>query len=166
MEYAIFDTAWGGFGFVARGRRLVATFLPQRKQSIRRAISVRWPDAVEASDLLPRFRRQVIAYFAGRPVRFMVDLDLTGVPPFGQAVLKACHRIPYGKTATYADLAVAVVRSGAARAVGGVMARNPLPLVIPCHRVLRSDGSLGGFSTPNGVKDKERLLRLEHALPR
>jgi O-6-methylguanine DNA methyltransferase len=165
MKYAIFDTAWGSFGFVANGKHLVATFLPQRRQSIRRQIMARWPGATEEPKLLPQFRKQVVAYFCGRPARFNVDLDLTGVPPFGQAVLRACHRIPHGKTATYADLAKAVGKPGAARAVGGTMARNPLPLVVPCHRVLRSDGSLGGFSGPTGVKEKARLLRLEKAIP-
>lgn len=166
MQHSIFDTAWGPFGIVARGKRLAATFLPHQGQSIRRAIASRWPDAAEAPDLLPRFRRQVIDYFAGKPTKFNVEFDLSDVPPFRQAVLATCRKIPYGKTASYADLARAVGSPGAARAVGGAMAHNPLPLVIPCHRVLRSDGSLGGFSSPNGTKEKERLLALENALPR
>ncbi|MGB2985085.1 MAG: methylated-DNA--[protein]-cysteine S-methyltransferase [Phycisphaerae bacterium] len=161
MRYIIFKTAWGAFGYVARGKRLVATFLPQSESSIRRAIRKRWPDAVETPDLLPRLRKQVIDYFAGKPTKFTVEVDLSGVPPFRQDVLKACWRIPYGGTASYADLAQTAGRPGAARAVGGAMAHNPLPLVIPCHRVLRSDGSLGGFSSPRGIKEKERLLLLE-----
>jgi len=164
MRYTIFDTAWGTFGFVASGKRLVATFLPQPERVIRRAVAARCPDAVETPDLLPRFRRHVIDYYKGKPTIFKAEVDLTDVPPFRQAVLRACRRIPYGKTATYADLARTVGKPGAARAVGGAMAHNPLPLVIPCHRVLRTDGSLGGFSSPRGVKEKKRLLRLENAL--
>jgi methylated-DNA-[protein]-cysteine S-methyltransferase len=161
MEYTVFKTKWGVFGFVAHGRRLIATFLPQGEASLRRAIARRYPDAVEVKELLPRLRRQVIDYFAGKPTKFAVDADLSAVTPFQQRVLERCRRIPYGKTATYADLARAAGRPGAARAVGGVMASNPLPLVIPCHRVLRSDGSLGGFSSPQGTRGKKRLLAME-----
>jgi methylated-DNA-[protein]-cysteine S-methyltransferase len=119
---------------------------------------------VESVDLLLRFQRQVIEYFTGKPTRFTVRVDFSGVPAFRQAVLEACRRIPYGQTASYADLARAAGSPGAARAAGTTMANNPLPLVIPCHRVLRADGSIGGFSTPQGVKQKKRLLRLENAL--
>jgi methylated-DNA-[protein]-cysteine S-methyltransferase len=165
LTYSIFETAWGAFGFVARGRRLVATYLPGRRADIRRAIQARWPEAIEAADSLPSFRRQVLDYFAGKTRRFNVDIDLSEVPPFRQAALRACRRIPYGKMASYRDVARAAGAPGAARAVGGAMANNPLPLVIPCHRVVRSDGSLGGFGSAHGVKDKKRLLRLEKAIP-
>ncbi len=161
MQYSILETTRGSFGFVARGGRLVATFLPHPRGNVRRAIAKAHPDAVEAPALLPRFRRQVAAYFAGKPTKFAVEVDLADVPPFRRQVLEACQRIPYGKTASYGDLARAAGKPGAARAVGGAMAGNPLPLVIPCHRVLRSDGTLGGFSSPDGVKEKKRLLVLE-----
>ena len=164
MRYTIFDTAWGPFGFVTRNGRLVETYLPQSGSRLRRAIRASWPDAVEDGDALPQFQHQVVDYFEGNPVKVTVKVDLSDVPPVRRVVLEACRRIPYGKTATYKDLARTVGRPGTARAVGGAMANNPLPLVIPCHRVLRSDGSLGGFSSPRGVKDKERLLRLENAL--
>ncbi len=165
MTYSIFDTTWGAFGFVVRGKRLVATYLPGRKADIKRAIRSQWPDAVETTNPLPGFRRQVLDYFAGKTRRFNVDIDLSEVPTFRQSVLRACRRIPYGKTASYMDLARAAGKPHAARAVGGAMANNPLPIVIPCHRVVRSDGSLGGFGSPNGIKDKQRLLLLEKAIP-
>ncbi len=164
MQYSVFDTEWGSFGLVARGRRLVATFLPQPARGLRRAIADRYPGAVETPDLLPRFRRQVIDYFKGKPTRFSIDIDIVDVPTFRQDVLRACRRIPFGKTASYADLARAAGKPGAARAAGSAMANNPLPLVVPCHRVVRSDGSLGGFSTPQGVRQKKRMLCLEDAL--
>ncbi len=165
MHYTIFDTAWGCFGFVARGERLVATFLPQQAERLRRRIGQEWPKAVEDREALPRLRRQVINYFDGKPTKFAVEVDLSDVPPFRRLALEACRRIPYGKTASYADLARAAGNPSAARAVGGAMAHNALPLVIPCHRVLCSDGSLGGFSSPKGIKEKERLLLLEDAVP-
>lgn len=165
MTFTIFETSQGKFGFVARGRRLVATFPPRPESRIRRAILERWPEAVEVHDALARFRKQVIDYFKGKPTRFDVELDLSGLPPFREAVLQACRRIPHGKTASYGDLARAAGKPGAARAVGGAMANNPLPLVVPCHRVVRSDGSIGGFSSSEGIKEKKRLLRLENAWP-
>ncbi len=164
MRYVIFDTAWGAFGVVAQAKKLVRTFLPQRKTLTLRAVKERWPDAVESADLLPGLQRQVIDYFGGRHVRFNVGLDLTDVSPFRQAVLEACRRIPYGQIASYADLARAAGSPAATRAAGSTMAHNPLPLIVPCHRVLRSDRSIGGFSSPHGVKEKLRLLRLEDAL--
>ncbi|MBU0717701.1 MAG: methylated-DNA--[protein]-cysteine S-methyltransferase [Planctomycetes bacterium] len=165
MQYAIVKTAWGAFGFVTRGKELVATFLPESRQSLKRAIKTAYPEATETPHLMPRFRKQVDDYFAGKRTAFSVDLDLSEVPEFRRRVLEACRRIPYGRVATYAELARAVGCPGAARAVGGAMAHNPVPLVIPCHRVLRSDGSLGGFSGSNGVKTKKRMLALEDALP-
>jgi len=161
MQYTLFSTAWGTFGFVAEHDRLLATFLPQDSASIRRVIAERWHDAVEEPDALPKFREQVESYFEGRRVKFSVKVDVARFTPFQQEVLEACRRTPYGQTASYGDLARAAGNPGAARAVGGTMARNPLPLVIPCHRVVRSDGSIGGFSSPDGVEEKERLLRLE-----
>ena len=165
MHYAIFDTAWGAFGFVEHNKRLIATFLPRARQEIIRAIRASWPDAIEAPDALPRFRQAVVDYFEGKRTRFPIEIDLSGVPPFHRSVLAACRRIPYGQTASYADLAKAVGKPNGARAVGGAMARNPLPLVVPCHRVLRADGSIGGFSSARGVEEKTRLLRLEGAAP-
>ena len=163
MYYAIFDTTWGAFGFVEHNSRVLATFLPRARQEIIRAIRASWPDAIEAPDSLPRFRQAVVDYFEGKRTRFPIDIDLSGMPPFHQLVLEACRRIPYGHTASYADLAKAVGKPNAARAVGGAMARNPLPLVVPCHRVLRADGSIGGFSSTGGVDEKAQLLQLEKA---
>lgn len=163
MRYGIVETAWGAFGFVERDGRLVATYLPQRADRVRRAIARAYPTATEDSDALPEFRRQVIDYFRGRHVQFATDIDVSDLPWFRRVVLEVARGIPYGKTVSYADLARSVGRPAAARAVGGAMANNPLPLVVPCHRVLRSDGTLGGFSSPGGLTLKARMLQLEDA---
>jgi len=163
MGYVVFDTVWGAFGFVEHDRRLIATYLPRSRRETVRAIRTSWPQAVEAPDVLPRFRQAVVGYFEGKRVRFPIGIDLGGMPPFYRSVLEACRRIPYGQTASYADLARAAGNPNAVRAVGGAMARNPLPLVVPCHRVLSADGSIGGFSSSGGVDEKARLLRLENA---
>jgi len=164
-HYTIFNTTWGAFGFVERYGRVLATFLPRARREIVRSIRSSWPDAVEASDSLPHFRRAVVDYFEGQRIRLSAKIDLSTLPPFYRTVLEACRRIPYGQTTSYAELARVVGKPNAARAVGGAMARNPLPLVVPCHRVLSAEGSIGGYSSTRGVDEKTRLLRLEGALP-
>jgi methylated-DNA-[protein]-cysteine S-methyltransferase len=86
--------------------------------------------------------------------------DLRGLSPFAQAVLRATYEIPRGQTRTYGEVAAASGHPGAARAVGTVMANNPLPLFIPCHRVVRSSGNLGNYSS-GGIAVKDALLRWE-----
>lgn len=161
MQFCTFNTEWGWFGLVASDAGLTATYLPRPEKETRRRIQRDWPDARESPTMMPLLRQQVIQYFAGKKTAFTVDLDLVRIPPFRAEVLKACRRIPHGKTASYADLARAVGNESAVRAAGGAMAKNPMPLIVPCHRVLRSDGGLGGFSSPEGVKEKQRLLELE-----
>lgn len=92
-------------------------------------------------------------------------IDLSGVSPFGQAVLAACRAIPRGEVRTYADLARAIGKPGAARAVGTALKNNPVPLLIPCHRVVRGDGVIGQFNM-GGPEVKKRLLQMEGAGPR
>ena len=99
---------------------------------------------------------------AGRPVDLSrVPLDLGLVPPFSRRVLSEARSIPAGRTETYGSLAAMVGRPGAARAVGQAMARNPVPLLVPCHRVVGAWGCLGGFSGAGGVVTKQRLLDIE-----
>jgi len=159
--YSLFETPWGIFGYVAEEDRLLATYLPRKVQEIRKSVRRRWPEARERADALPAFRREVENYYAGTRVSFSTEIDLTGAPGFRRRVLQACRRVIYGMTASYADLAGEAGNPRAARAVGGAMAHNPLPLVVPCHRILRSDGSIGGFSTPKGISEKRRMLELE-----
>lgn len=98
-------------------------------------------------------------YFAGRAVHFTCPVDYSGYPPFFSRVLAAAAAIPYGESRTYRWLAVQAASPKAVRAAGQAMASNRTPVVIPCHRVLRSDGGLGGFSA--GLHWKTRLLALE-----
>jgi methylated-DNA-[protein]-cysteine S-methyltransferase len=115
------------------------------------------PDADDP--LLGEAARLLEGYFAGRGVCFDLPLDPAGISGFGRAVLDACARIPHGATATYGELAAQIGRPGAARAVGQALGRNPLPVVIPCHRVIGADGRLVGFGSGLGMK--RRLLELE-----
>jgi methylated-DNA-[protein]-cysteine S-methyltransferase len=97
----------------------------------------------------------------GKRRDFTMPVDLRGMSQFAREVLATTRLIPFGRVRTYGSLAAAAGHPGAARAVGGVMSRNPIPLVIPCHRVVASDGTLHGFSAPGGLKTKSWLLELE-----
>lgn len=106
--------------------------------------------------------RDLARYFSGEQVSFLnYPVELSGLPVFSRQVLEAARRIPYGERCSYGELARAVGRPGAARAVGQVLHRNPLPIIVPCHRVVGADGGLRGFA--GGVELKRRLLELEHS---
>jgi methylated-DNA-[protein]-cysteine S-methyltransferase len=115
---------------------------------------------------LKQLQQQIVAYFGGATVDLgpEIPVDLTELTHFQAAVLTACRQIKFGQTITYAQLAEKIGKPNAARAVGNALAKNPLPLIIPCHRILRSDNGLGGFSAPGSTKLKARLLSHEHAL--
>ncbi|NLN92667.1 MAG: methylated-DNA--[protein]-cysteine S-methyltransferase [Candidatus Hydrogenedens sp.] len=101
-------------------------------------------------------------YFCARTVSFdAIPLDMTGGTPFQQKVWKGCYRIPYGKTATYGELARRIKHPGAARATGTALGVNPICLVVPCHRIVSSTGTLGGYYY--GLSWKTRFLNLEEA---
>jgi methylated-DNA-[protein]-cysteine S-methyltransferase len=116
---------------------------------------LRVPGAVDA------VRRELDEYFNGRRVTFDLELDLTGAPEFTRAVLGELARVPYGEVTTYGSLAARVGSPRSARAVGTVMNRNPIPIVLPCHRVVGANGSLVGYA--GGLDRKQALLRLEGA---
>ena len=119
-----------------------------------------------ADDLLAeRLRERLTSFAEGEPVDFDdIPLALPRATPFQRAVLAACRSIGWGETRTYGELAESVGHPGAARAVGSVMSHNRFPLVVPCHRVLAAGGQLGGYSAPQGLAMKSRLLAAEQAV--
>jgi methylated-DNA-[protein]-cysteine S-methyltransferase len=116
----------------------------------------------EANPLLNETTRQLLAYFAGDRRHFDLPLDMQGTP-FQKRVWDELLRIPYGETRSYMQVAVAVGASQAVRAVGAANGANPVPIVVPCHRVIGSSGKLTGYG--GGLPLKKRLLELEGALP-
>ncbi|MBN1347617.1 MAG: methylated-DNA--[protein]-cysteine S-methyltransferase [Phycisphaerae bacterium] len=162
LTVAIIETDWGYFALAASTRGVLGTILPV--PSLRRIEQLarrRWPEAKRDDGLLKDLQDQIVAYYQGRRAGFRVSLDLADVTPFRRRVLKACAKIPYARTKTYQQLAEIVGSPRAARAVGGAMAHNPIPLIIPCHRVLAASGRLGGFSAEGGVAIKRRMLAME-----
>ncbi|MBC8332993.1 MAG: methylated-DNA--[protein]-cysteine S-methyltransferase [Anaerolineae bacterium] len=109
------------------------------------------------------FTSQIAAYLTGERTEFDLPIDWSMMTPFQQKALQATLEIPRGETRTYGEIATLAGSPGAARAVGRAEATNPIPLVIPCHRVLNADGKLHGYSGRGGLETKAWLLKLEQA---
>lgn len=110
------------------------------------------------------YARELREYLSGKRNAFTIPIDWSLFRPFQREALQAIFRIPYGETCSYHDIALEIGRPNASRAVGRANATNPMPLVIPCHRVIGRDGKLHGYGGGEGLKTKEWLLRLEGAL--
>lgn len=105
--------------------------------------------------------QQIEEYLQGERQKFTLSIDWTGLTPFQKQILEATCNIPFGETTTYKALALQAGKPRAARAVGRAQALNPMPLVIPCHRVVGTDGGLHGYNGPQGVQTKAWLLAME-----
>ena len=119
----------------------------------------RSPRIVESASALDPWRRELDEYFSGSRRRFEAPLDWEAMAPFQRAVLRATATIPYGETSTYTGVASAAGKPRAQRAAGNALGANPLAIIVPCHRVLRSGGGFGGYT--GGLKRKHFLLALE-----
>jgi methylated-DNA-[protein]-cysteine S-methyltransferase len=160
LKYIIFETGMGWVGILASARGLLATTLPQpTAPAARELLGARINEATRSPDAFHDLVERLKEYYRGRKVAFPDKLDLTGATSFQRAVWTATQRIPYGETRSYRWVAERIGKPQAARAVGQALGRNPLAIIVPCHRVLASDGRLGGFG--GGLKMKRQLLRLE-----
>jgi methylated-DNA-[protein]-cysteine S-methyltransferase len=119
------------------------------------------PRVLRSARRLDRFRRELDSYFAHDLRGFSVPVDLRLASSFGRRVLRAVARLPYGATTTYSEVARSIREPRAARAVGNALADNPVCIVVPCHRIVRHDGTLGGYA--GGPAAKRALLELEDA---
>jgi methylated-DNA-[protein]-cysteine S-methyltransferase len=117
------------------------------------------PRIMESPRRLDAVRRELDDYFSGRIQDFDLDLDWSLVGPFARRVLRRTARIPYGSVASYGDVAAGIGTPRAARAVGNALGSNPIPVVVPCHRVVRTGGAIGGYG--GGLPRKRFLLDLE-----
>jgi methylated-DNA-[protein]-cysteine S-methyltransferase len=169
MKYVVFKTRWGWFGLLAGEQGLFRTSLPTPTRQTALYILLKDLNNPDFDKRLYKgLQDKIIAYFEGKTVDFNTDTPvfLQNLSPFTRSVLSVCRKIPFGQTSTYSAFASAIGRPKAVRAVANALARNPLPLIIPCHRVIRSDGKIGGFSAPGGINMKARMLRHEKSIPR
>ena len=148
---------------VAASDRGVASiwFDPDPGEDLERLARIGGPRVLRSPRSVDDARRELDEYFAGKRRSFDLPLDLRALPPFTLEVLNQLARVPYGETTTYSALAQRVGRPRAARAVGTVMNRNRIPIVLPCHRVVGSSGDLTGYA--GGLDRKMTLLELEGA---
>ncbi len=164
IKYTIFKTRWGYFGLAGAKGNLLRSRLPITGYGTAKSHLLKGLQDVQYDKILFReLTEQITAYFEGSYVDFGKDIPviLDGLGGFARSVLTACRDVKFGETISYGGLAERVGRQGAARAVGRVMANNPLPLIIPCHRVIYSNGGMGGFGAIGGVKLKKRMLEFE-----
>jgi methylated-DNA-[protein]-cysteine S-methyltransferase len=172
-KHAIIETAWGYFGIAGTEDALCRTCLPVETPDVARQVLLEGLRTTADrlpydSNLLPNLQAKISAYFNGQNVDFSIGIavDLSNLGNFDRTVLDACSKIGFGRTMTYGQLAQTIGYPHAARAVGNALARNPIPLIIPCHRVFRSDGGLGGFSAIGSTALKQRLLDFEQLTAR
>lgn len=164
VPFSVFPTAWGLAAVAWTGAGVCGVWLPEEKRErLLERVSAEIEGGRESKPDANAARAidEIQRYFEGERVKFGAALDLSHATPFGRRVYAALRKIPYGQTATYAEVAAMVGSPQACRAVGGANAKNRVPLLVPCHRVVAAGGRPGGFSAPGGVAVKLRLLDLE-----
>ena len=164
IEFTILNSPVGSILLVARDGKLIGLDIsPKDGSIIRKALFKQYPHASESLKPFARLQPLLDQYLQGRKVVFDVPFDLLNMADFSRRVLLLVKSVPYGTLTSYGAVGKRLGYPSAARAVGQAVARNPIPIVIPCHRVVRSDGTLGGFSM--GLSLKEQLLALEGVEP-
>jgi methylated-DNA-[protein]-cysteine S-methyltransferase len=164
VSYAPVDSPFGPLLVAATKRGLVKLAFPEEDVDgvLERLAQRVSPRIVAADAQLDPVRRELDEYFGGRRRGFALPLDWTLVGPFGRRVLGVTAEIPYGGVLSYAEVAAEAGSPRGSRAAGNALGSNPIPIVVPCHRVLRSGGALGGYG--GGLDRKRYLLELEGAL--
>jgi len=166
--FALFETPIGTCAVAWSGRGIAGLQLPEASPAATRArMGRRWPGAVEA-DCVPagvqRVLDRVLALLAGEAVDLAdIPLDLDAASDFHRRVYEVARTIPPGRTMTYGEIARRLGVPHEAREVGQALGKNPVAIIVPCHRVLGADGRMGGFSANGGVSTKRRMLEIEGA---
>jgi methylated-DNA-[protein]-cysteine S-methyltransferase len=165
VRYAVLETPAGRVVAAATARGLVRLAYEDWNGGVDRIVEALAgslsPRILEQPAALDAVARELDEYFAARRTAFDLPLDWSLCTPFARRVLGATRRIPYGQVATYGEVAERAGSPGGSRAAGNALGSNPMPIVVPCHRVVRAGGALGGYT--GGVERKELLLGLEHA---
>ncbi len=159
------ETSLGRLWLAISENGLVAIESNLTRQDFEAYLCKRFKKPVEfAPKRIREIAEQVKEYLSGERWAFTLPIDWTMMRPFQRSVLQATYEIPYGETRTYKEIAEHIGRPNSARAVGRAEATNPMPLVLPCHRVIGTDGKLHGYGMAEGLKTKEWLLKMEGAL--
>jgi len=160
LKYTISNIDMGWVGVLGSAKGLLRTTLPLGSaQEAEQLLGDRVKEATWSADFFADLLQRLRSYFGGHRVAFPDELDLSQATAFQREVWQITRLIPYGETRSYAWVAEQLGKAGAGRAVGQALARNPLPIIVPCHRVVAKDGKLGGYS--GGVEKKDYLIRLE-----
>jgi methylated-DNA-[protein]-cysteine S-methyltransferase len=163
MAFCLIETDLGWFGLAWSPQGITRAYLPgDDPRAMRARLDRHGPETVEGPAFVADAGRLITEYAFGQPVSFVsLPLDLSGVSDFNRRVYEDILRLEWGETTTYGDIAWRLGDVGLSRAVGQAMGSNPIPLIIPCHRVLGNGGKPGGFSAPGGREAKLRMLALE-----
>ncbi len=159
-EHERFGAVWTA---VSAAGVVAVSLWPEREKFAVEVAKLTGRQPVYAAAAVAGVLDELDAYFQGQRRDFAAPIDWSVMTPFQQTALRAVYAIPYGRTLTYADVAQQIGQPKAVRAVGRANATNPMPIIIPCHRVLGSDGRLHGYGGPGGLDTKAWLLRLEGA---
>jgi methylated-DNA-[protein]-cysteine S-methyltransferase len=164
VAYATVDSPVGELLVAGTRKGLVRVSFPHEtpQDVVEELAALLSPRVLEAPNRLDEVRRELDEYFEGRRQRFEVPVDMALTHGFTKKVLQVTARIPFGSVSTYRDVARRAGNDRAYRAAGNALGANPIPIVVPCHRVLHSGGGLGGYG--GGLDVKRFLLRLEHAI--
>jgi methylated-DNA-[protein]-cysteine S-methyltransferase len=164
--YAVWPTAWGPMGAARSAAGVCRVILPHYQgDQLRDLLTWEYHQATNDESPFAELIAMSRDYFNGKVVDFAsIVCDLPAEDSFSGKVLRACRSIPYGQTRSYHILAEMIGSGDAARAAAGILSKNAVPLVVPCHRVIYADGQSGGFSAPGGEAVKKRLLELERTV--
>ena len=165
MKYCLIDTEIGTFGLAWSPKGIARVALPDPKPgAVAQRMAKQGGTPAVPEEEIAEIVADIVAYGTGAPVEFdAVPVDLGTASAFHRSVYADIRKLDWGETTTYGEIARRLGDAGLARAVGQALGANPVPLIVPCHRVLASHGKAGGFSAPGGASAKMRLLALERA---
>lgn len=168
LFYVIFQTRWGFFGLTGSKNALIRAVLPSpNRKNVEKLLLKGLKNACLDINFFKYLQQRIRTFFEGCCVDFSdVPVQVDHFNHFTKEVLAACRNVTFAERITYRQLAEKIGCPDAARAVGTALSKNPLPLIIPCHRIIRSDGSISGFSAPGGSKLKSKLIQHEFAVKR
>jgi methylated-DNA-[protein]-cysteine S-methyltransferase len=163
LLYSIFKTSIGWCGVVIGKKELKRIFIGYKNShQLSRDITREFGNTLTKKPSPGELIKKINLYCSGKKTSFDgFKIDWTSLTSFQSKVLRAAMKIPYGTVSTYGKLAKAIRHPNSSRAVGNALSKNPFPIIVPCHRIVRGNGKVGGFSAGGGIKLKEKLLRME-----